>query len=220
MSDAKLTLKTNVDHEVELLYDTPKVGEGKYGTWWLYKVLHEGEEKALFPTGHLHAKLEHYRKGDQLIIQKLENDEGGIQWNVIPQEGTEVRRDRGGSAGTKGVPPNKTVPQPQQAVDWDLKDAKKTYDIHKQVCLKLAVGLEGEKVDFNRVEKNMDKLFAILNNRFDRAQTYLKSAKTLTDLKNIWRLYQPVWADEFEEFDFELLEKAKDDMIATFDVPF
>ena len=92
--------------------------------------------------------MQYYRKGDVVNI-RIENVDGGkIAWNVIPQEGTNVKNEQNTTLGI---------------------DAR-THDIHKQVCLKLAVDMvakkdvhsvltEGELVI---VEANMKSLLQVL----------------------------------------------------------
>jgi len=154
-----LKLKTNLDHIVTLRYDQPKTGTNNYGDWFLYGVIHEGEEKGLFATSYLNDKLKFYGEGDVLNIRKEEVG-GKIQWNVIPQEGTDVKRDRGKSAGTNGVP----VSTPTKAISMD----DRTKDIHKQVCLKLAVQsmppVESFSADaYEEVDFRMNKFLEILD---------------------------------------------------------
>ena len=143
-----LKIQANTDNIVEFLYDTPKSGTNNYGAWHLYGVKNNGKEVGIFATDYLHDKLQYYRKGDVVNIRKENVDGGKIAWNVIPQEGTNVKNDQNTTLGI---------------------DAR-THDIHKQVCLKLAVDMvakkdvhsvltEGELVI---VEANMKSLLQVL----------------------------------------------------------
>lgn len=159
MERKKLTLMTNLDHEVEFLFDNHKEGEKDYGTeirkWYLYGVKHDGEEKSLFPSEALHEKLRSYRKGDKVNIRK---DEVGdhIEWNVTPLN----------TPSTNGTSNN--------AVDWDaIKEEKREYaesqnkkrsnDIHRQVALKLAVETASiPELDMGVIKKRMKTFLAII----------------------------------------------------------
>tara|TARA_R100000995_G_scaffold84755_1_gene64656 strand:- start:191 stop:691 length:501 start_codon:yes stop_codon:yes gene_type:complete len=118
-----LKIQEGTDTLVEFLYDTPKTGTNNYGNWYLYGVRHEGSEKGIFATDYLHDKLQYYRKGDKVNIRKEQTSSGKIAWNVTPEEGTTVK--------------NK--------VNTTLGIDNRTHDIHKQVCLKLAVDMMPKK---------------------------------------------------------------------------
>ena len=163
--------------------------------WHLFK------EKVFFATPFLHDKLKHYGKDDTITIQKMEVGGGKVEWNIFPDGETPVKRDRGNS-----LKPELNKESQKSSQDWDLINAKKSYDIHKQVCFKLAVGLEKDKVDYKRVGKNMDRLLAVLNNDYARANSHLASASNLFNLEAIWAKYSEVWADTLTDNEFKLLE--------------
>ena len=140
-----LKIQKDTDTVVEFLYDTPKTGTNNYGAWHLYGVMHEGAEKGIFATAYLNDKLRFYRKGDKVNIRKEEVG-GKTVWNIVPQEGTSVKNETNTTLG--------------------IDD--RTHDIHKQVCLKLAVEMiekktatltEGELVI---IEANMKALLQVL----------------------------------------------------------
>ena len=105
---------------VELLYNAPKTGTNDYGNWFLYGVRKDGVETSFFATDALHKKLSAYSQGAKLSIQKEEYSPGKSAWTVKPLEGT-----------TASAPTATTT----RTID------ERTHDIHKQVCLKLAVGI-------------------------------------------------------------------------------
>ena len=109
---------------VELLYNAPKTGTNDYGNWFLYGVRKDGVETSFFATDALHKKLSVYSQGAKLSIQKEEYSPGKSAWTVKPLEGT-----------TASAPTTTTT----RTID------ERTHDIHKQVCLKLAVELFGTK---------------------------------------------------------------------------
>jgi hypothetical protein len=146
-SKPNLKIAEGVDHIVEFLYDTPKEGVNSYGKWHLYGLNHGGSEVGLFATDALHDKLVKFRTGDKVNIRKEEFAPGKLGWNIIPQEGT--------------VPSKSEAQAPAKADD-------RTHDIHKQVCLKLAVELMGTKKgslsegDVVVLEANMYYLLGVL----------------------------------------------------------
>lgn len=105
---------------VELLYNSPKTGTNDYGNWFLYGVRKDGVETSFFATDALHKKLSVYSQGAKLSIQKEEYSPGKSAWTVKPLEGT-------------------TTSTPTTTTTRTIDD--RTHDIHKQVCLKLAVGI-------------------------------------------------------------------------------
>jgi hypothetical protein len=109
---------------VELLYNAPKTGTNDYGNWFLYGVRKDGVETSFFATDALHKKLSVYSQGAKLSIQKEEYSPGKSAWTVQPLEGT--------TASTPTTTTTRTIDE-------------RTHDIHKQVCLKLAVELFGTK---------------------------------------------------------------------------
>ena len=142
-----LKIAEGKDHIVEFLYDSPKEGVNSYGKWHLYGLNHNGSEVGLFATDALHNKLINFRTGDKVNIRKEEFAPGKVGWNIIPEEGT--------------VPSRSEATTPAKADD-------RTHDIHKQVCLKLAVELFGKKKgsltegDAVILEANMYYLLGVL----------------------------------------------------------
>jgi len=108
----------NTDYSVKLMYDTCKSGESQYGQWNLYGVEYDREPHGLFADDFLHEILGRYRKGDQVVIRREQDQEGKLHWEVFPT--------RNGSARLN--PAQTTLP-----ID------SRTKDIHRQVCLKVAV---------------------------------------------------------------------------------
>jgi len=135
----------------ELLYDSPRTGDGQYGTWYLYGMKYEGQEWSVFASKGLNERLERYRKGDNVVIEKMESPEGFSYYDVIPAEGTQV--------STPDAPK-------QEAPNWDAINDTKTKDIHRQVCLKLAVqsmGTTKKDLDLSEVASRMNGLLFILD---------------------------------------------------------
>ena len=143
---------------VELMYNEPKTGTNNYGDWYLYGVRKDGVETSFFATDALHKKLSAYSQGAKLSIKKEEYAPGKSAWTVQPLEGT-----------TASAPTTTT-----RTID------DRTHDIHKQVCLKLAVELFGTKKgdilsgkDVSIIEANTLALLDILE--------YSQKVKDLTN---------------------------------------
>lgn len=155
-----LKFKSNTDHVVTLLFDTPQTGTNSYGDWFRYGCEHNGQESSFFATGYLHSKLEGYGKGAKLNIRKVELDGGKIGWDIIPEEGTSIK--------TKTDVP--AMVQQRQATNDE-----RTKDIHKQVCLKLAVQSMGvvEKLDIAEVNSRMIALQLILEGETETSEDKL-----------------------------------------------
>ena len=138
----------NHDYRVVLTYDQCKSGESNYGPWNLYGVEHDGQQQGLFAEDALHQELKKYGKGSRLVIRKNQDDEGKLEWQVTPANGS-VRQ------------------QPQQTVLKYLDD--RTADIHRQVALKIATISIGQSTkpwtdeDLQEIRVRMDKLLEILD---------------------------------------------------------
>ena len=124
MENNTFKLNPDANNVVELLYDQPKTGTNNYGDWYLYGVRKDGAEASFFATDALHKKLSVYNQGAKLSIQKEEYAPGKSAWKVRPLDGT--------TASTPATTTTRTIDD-------------RTHDIHKQVCLKLAVELFGTK---------------------------------------------------------------------------
>lgn len=134
---------------VELLYPQPKTGTNTYGNWYLYGVKKDGVETGFFATDALHKKLSVYGQGARVSITKEEYAPGKSAWTVEPIEGTQ--------------------PQASTPINTSKTVDDRTHDIHKQVCLKLAVELFGVKkggmltdTDMVTIDTNMQSLLSIL----------------------------------------------------------
>ena len=119
-----LDLQYNVQYNVEIV--GYKSGTNTYGPWFLYKLNYNGEQYAHFAQPLLHEKLQEYGEGDVVTIQKLQTSRDGYDWVVT------------GDSNHKPDPPKTPTPvaaKPQQSPVFD----DRTHDIHRQVCLKVAV---------------------------------------------------------------------------------
>ena len=155
MNDRMKTLQLkqfNIDYPVTLTYDKCKSGESQYGPWNLYGVKYDGVEQGIFAEDALHQQLQKYGKGAKLVIKRNQDDNGKLEWQVIPQNGNGVA---GGA-----VKSNQTV------LSY-LDD--RTRDIHRQVALKIATISIGQTTkpwtdeDLLEIKVRMDKLLVILD---------------------------------------------------------
>ena len=74
----------NLPTNVELTFDEPKTGDGKYGTWYLYGTKENIKgESGFFATEILHDKLQGMgvKTGSNLIITKVVKDEK-TTWDI------------------------------------------------------------------------------------------------------------------------------------------
>jgi hypothetical protein len=152
MNDKMKTLqvkKFNYDYPVVLTYDQCKSGESQYGPWHLYGVEYEGVEQGIFAEEALHQELKKYGKESRLVIRRIQDDSGKIEWQVVPTNGGGAQRS------------------PQQTVLKYLDD--RTADIHRQVALKIATISIGQSTkpwtdeDLLEIKVRMDKLLVILD---------------------------------------------------------
>ena len=106
----------NEEYNVTFKFDEPKTGEGQYGEWNLYGVEHDGKDSSFFASPGLHNRVKSFKQGDSVkIVKRMKNNR--TTWDV---------KKTGES----------TAPV--------VSDAR-TKDIHRQVCLKLAVESIGTK---------------------------------------------------------------------------
>ena len=155
MSQEKQTLKLepNITNKIKLNFDKPKTGSNDYGDWFLYGITHKGEEKNLFATKYLSDMLGKYGAGDVLKVTKGTNENKTV-WSVI-KVGEDNKAMSNGSMG-------------------EFKIDGRTRDIHKQVCLKLAVESLGvvksdnDDSDYLKiVAYRMDKFLEVLEGKAD-----------------------------------------------------
>lgn len=168
MENNQIKLNPSSDNIVELLYDEPKSGNNKYGRWFLYGVVKDGEETAFFINSeNLHKKLSEYGKGAKLNIKKEEYAPNKYAWEVHALNGT--------------TPVASTNLQ-QKTLDSSPVLDKRTLDIHKQVCLKLAVqSLDHVEFDIKAVEERTYQLLDVLHG--ERPNGLLDSVKEVFDGK-------------------------------------
>lgn len=189
-----LKIQKDTDNIVEFLYDSPKTGTNNYGDWYLYGVMHEGAEKAIFATKYLNDKLQYYRKGDKVNIRKETSEDGKTIWSVVAEGDTKTKNEGNTTLGI---------------------DAR-THDIHKQVCLKLAVDMmdkgntvltEGELVV---IEANMKALLQVLEGTPDTHTIKDEEKLPFQVKKALSTKLDKAWADKVKEYGMcEVCHKTK-----------
>ena len=189
-----LKIQKDTDNIVEFLYDSPKTGTNNYGDWYLYGVMHEGAEKAIFATKYLNDKLQYYSKGDRVNIRKETSEDGKTIWSVVSEGDTKTKNEGNTTLGI---------------------DAR-THDIHKQVCLKLAVDMmdkgntvltEGELVV---IEANMKALLQVLEGTPDTHTIKDEEKLPFQVKKALSTKLDKAWADKVKEYGMcEVCHKTK-----------
>ena len=161
-------LSPTSDNIVELLYDQPKPDSNKWGRYWTCGILKDGQETVFFINSeNLHKKLSEYGKGAKLNIKKEEYAPNKYAWEVHALNGT--------------TPVASTNLQ-QKTLDSSPVLDKRTLDIHKQVCLKLAVqSLDHVEFDIKAVEERTYQLLDVLHG--ERPNELLDSVKEVFDGK-------------------------------------
>ena len=84
MENKAMKFNPNLPTNVELTFDEPKTGDGKYGTWYLYGTKENIKgESGFFATEILHDKLQGMgvKTGSKLIITKVVKDEK-TAWDI------------------------------------------------------------------------------------------------------------------------------------------
>ena len=106
----------NEEYNVTFKFDDPQTGTGQYGEWNRYGVDHKGKDSSFFASPGLHNRIKSFKQGDSIkIIKRMSN--GKTSWDV------------------------KKTGESTEPVTIDAR----TKDIHRQVCLKLAVESIGVK---------------------------------------------------------------------------
>ena len=189
-----LKIQKDTDNIVEFLYDSPKTGTNNYGDWYLYGVMHEGAEKAIFATKYLNDKLQYYSKGDRVNIRKETSEDGKTIWSVVAEGDTKTKNEGNTTLGI---------------------DAR-THDIHKQVCLKLAVDMmdKGNAVltesELVVIEANMKALLQVLEGTPDTHTIKDEEKLPFQVKKALSTKLDKAWADKIKEYGMcEVCHKTK-----------
>ena len=134
----------DIEYNVTFKFDTPQTGTGQYGEWNRYGVEHEGMESSFFASPGLHNRIKSFKQGDSVkIIKKAYN--GKTSWDV------------------KQIGGDSTINS-----SATLSPDARTKDIHRQVCLKLAVQSIGDKAKatdayYKDIKNRMEGFIAILD---------------------------------------------------------
>ena len=157
MEYKNLKIQENTTHDVELLFDQPKQVNTNYGDKFLYGLKKEGEEYNFFATPFLNTKLSGFKKGDVVKISRNMVD-GKTVWDVRAVSVSNAQSN------------NKT-----QITGTGVVDAR-THDIHKQVCLKLAIEMRDKTdkilsdADLVIIEANMKNLLNVLEGTTEKEE--------------------------------------------------
>ena len=160
MEKNQFKLNPTGDNIVELAFDDAKTGTNNFGRWFLYGVNKDNSEQSFFTNSeNLHKKLSEYGKGAQLNIKKEEYSPGKYAWEVHALNGT-LKRKKG-----------------EKTLDSSPISDARTLDIHKQVCLKLAVQ-SMDKFDIKVIEERTYQLLDVLHGS--------RPNKTLDTIKDVF----------------------------------
>ena len=80
----KLEIPVGSEAKVSLLFDNPKTGLSASGEWRLYGVNHNGVEKSFFASDKAHEIMQHYNKGDNVLIEHKQIQDGKTVYSVSP----------------------------------------------------------------------------------------------------------------------------------------
>lgn len=153
----KLTLLAGKTYKLTLVYDEPKIGNGQFGTYYLYHVLQEdGNRYSWFASRTTHEKIEAggFKQNDSFYITKNEVDEGGKVYTEYDVESTK-QHEAGGQTILSGAPEaQKMTPESIQ----DAKPASNHYDdekdrrIAKLSCISSAAKVVAAEIDATKID--------------------------------------------------------------------
>ena len=79
----KLEIPVGSEAKVSLLFDNPKTGLSASGEWRLYGVNHNGVEKSFFASDKAHEIMQHYNKGDSVLIEHKKIQDGKTVYLIL-----------------------------------------------------------------------------------------------------------------------------------------
>ena len=146
MEKNQFKLDPKKDNIVELTSDKPlDDGVNKWGKWFLYVGNKDDIEHTFFVNSEsLHKKLSEYSKGALVNIKQEEYAPNKFAWEVHALQGT-LKKKKG-----------------KKTLDSSPISDARTLDIHKQVCLKLAVQSIDE-FDIKVIEERTYQLLDVLH---------------------------------------------------------
>ena len=159
--------KIDTDYLITLTAERPTPRESQWGVQQEYSITYDSKPYSLTASPGLHKQLSLYGAGSSLNVRKESFGEGKTKFVVV---------SRGQSSDTLSTP--------QVSMSSDAR----THDIHKQVCLKLAVGLLNREDNSTLsggelvvIEANMKSLLVVLEGKQEEAdgKTEAKSDEDL-----------------------------------------
>jgi len=111
----KLDLQLNQPVQIELMFDSPVIGQSQYGEYYLYAVKNGdgATEYSFFAPDEVHAVLREHKKGTKLTISKLAEQKGSkiiTKYEVKPMA---VETSANGSK-EESTPPTPPAEAPKQ----------------------------------------------------------------------------------------------------------
>ena len=153
MEQNQIKFIEGTEYKVTFKFDTPKTGNNQHGEWNLYGVEHDGADSAFFASPGLHRQVRVFKQGDTVSITKGSRN-GRAFWDV------------------------KKLGSSSPSANGDMSLDARTKDIHRQVCLKLAVESIGSKAKvtdayYKDVKARMEGFLAVL----DPSESVIDSVK-------------------------------------------
>jgi hypothetical protein len=173
---------------------TDREGKEKF----IYEFSYNGVTHGYFAPESVHSKLGGFSVGDTIVMGK-HKPEGGQYFQFMVELAT----------GNPSQPAQNPVAQPQQGkppVDWDLKEAKKEYEIRKAICMKLAVDKIPEGTWTKKTEEEIagkyTTLMLIMSDDLAIVIAKLRQATGVIHLNAMWQKYSHLWENLLSKEDF------------------
>lgn len=219
-----LNFQNATQYVLELLFDDPKQHEGNYGPQHFYAVKDlQGVEHTVAQSigSGLDNAFNAGSKGDQFTIEKRKNEAGNWVFHV----------EKGNTAKEAVKPSSQVVydnqnsnlpPKGQPPVDWDLKEEKKTHEIAKAVCIKLAVDSLPEAKTWSATTKKelnsrFQTLMTLINNEIDGVLGHIENATNVFHLNAMWKKHRKLWDSILTEEEYGIAVDASAKKKASFE---
>jgi hypothetical protein len=221
MSDRPfLTMQNSTQYFLELLYDTPKEFENKYGNQHLFGVKVNGADEFVLSQkvgSTVDVALCTGTAGDGFTVEKRRDEKGHYPFfvekgdtrreAVTPSDQVRPTEDRKEEAGKKTIPNGPSGSDFMSKADWALKDAIKEHEIRKAICIKLAVNKipEGpwKKTTEKEIIGKFTTLMLIMSDDLALIKIKLDTAENLHHLNAMWTKYEGLWKTLLPEQDFK-----------------
>ena len=193
----KMQFDNGVDYILTIADDPKPFVHEKYGEQMIYSFSHDGVMKTHFASGKAMGLLSQFKVGDTV---KMGKHQSGDYWAF------DVTLHEGGAAPSSPVPTQPTNQPTKPPVDWDLKEAKKEYEIRKSICMKLAVDKIPEGTWTKKTEEEIagkyTTLMLIMSDDLAIVIAKLRQASGVIHLNAMWQKYSHLWENLLSKEDF------------------